>query len=88
LKENISKMSKDEQLSIIFNQTPEMLELIEDYKEKLNELKEKIIPILKMIEKDEIRNSLEKKTVKYLKFKYRKYIFYFNKFNIYIYINK
>lgn len=69
-------MSKDEQLSIIFNQTPEMLELIEDYKEKLGELKEKIIPILNMIEKDEIRNSLEKKAVKYLKFKYRKYIYY------------
>jgi len=67
-------MSKDEQLTIIFNQTPEMLELIEDYKEKLSELKEKIIPILTMIDKDEIRDSLEKKAVKYLKFKYRNYL--------------
>jgi len=84
LKENISKMSKDEQLSIIFNQTPEMLELIEDYKEKLNELKEKIIPILKMIEKDEIRNSLEKKTVKYLKFKYQLIISYLTNISFYL----
>jgi len=79
-------MSKDEQLTIIFNQTPEMLELIEDYKEKLSELKEKIIPILTMIDKDEIRDSLEKKAVKYLKFKYRNYHKYFYHFNYSIYI--
>ncbi|ORX86659.1 hypothetical protein BCR32DRAFT_264819 [Anaeromyces robustus] len=84
LKENISKMSKDEQLSIIFNQTPEMLELIEDYKEKLIELKEKIIPILNMIEKDEIRNSLEKKTVKYLKFKYKIIVSYLTNISFYL----
>jgi len=84
LKENISKMSKDEQLSIIFNQTPEMLELIEEYKEKLNELKEKIIPILNMIEKDEIRNSLEKKAVKYLKFKYQLIVSYLTNISFYL----
>jgi len=77
-------MSKDEQLSIIFNQTPEMLELIEDYKEKLSELKEKIIPILNMIENDEIRNSLEKKAVKYLKFKYQLIVSYLTNISFYL----
>jgi len=84
LKANISKMSKDEQLSIIFNQTPEMLELIEDYKEKLSELKGKIIPILSMIEKDEIRSSLEKKAVKYLKFKYQLIVSYLTNISFYL----
>jgi len=84
LKANISKMSKDEQLSIIFNQTPEMLELIEDYKEKLSELKGKIIPILNMIEKDEIRSSLEKKAVKYLKFKYQLIVSYLTNISFYL----
>lgn len=84
LKENVSKMSKDEQLTIIFNQTPEMLELIEDYKEKLSELKEKIIPILTMIDKDEIRDSLEKKAVKYLKFKYQLIVSYLTNISFYL----
>jgi len=84
LKENVSKMSKDEQLTIIFNQTPEMLELIEDYKEKLKELKEKIIPILTMIDKDEIRDSIEKKAVKYLKFKYQLIVSYLTNISFYL----
>lgn len=65
-------MSKEEKLSIIFNQTPELLDLIEEYKDRLNELKTTIIPILTMISKSSPRTMLEKKTIKYLNLKYRK----------------
>lgn len=83
-KENISKMTKDEQLSIIFNQTPEMLELIEEYKERLTELKDKIIPILDMIEKSGTRTKLEEKAIKYLKLKYQILISYLTNISFYL----
>jgi len=54
---NLDKMSKKEKLDFLQQESPELLELVRDFKEKLNELQETLLHLFKCIKSGQIPQS-------------------------------
>ena len=53
-----SKMSKSAKLQAIMNESPELLSLLEESKGKVDELKNKIMPLMPLVKKVSVRSFL------------------------------
>ncbi|CAF0854545.1 unnamed protein product [Brachionus calyciflorus] len=58
ISKNLSKLSKKEKLDFLKQESPELFELVRDFKQKMNELNQKLLPIYKAIKSGLIPTSL------------------------------
>lgn len=78
---DLAKVSVKEKLKMLRKESPELLELIEDLKAKLTEVKDELEPLLQMVEKGVIPPG---KGSQYLKTKYNLYLNYCANISFYL----
>ncbi|XP_004871786.1 something about silencing protein 10 [Heterocephalus glaber] len=78
---NLAKISVKEKLKMLRKESPELLELIEDLKVKLREVKDELEPLLQLIEQEIIPPG---KGSQYLKTKYNLYLNYCSNISFYL----
>merc|ERR1712165_84856 len=49
IQKDLSKLTKREKLQLLQKQSPELLEMIDDFKRKMTELQERILPVYRLI---------------------------------------
>lgn len=79
---DLAKISVKEKLKMLRKESPELLELIEDLKVKLTEVKDELEPLLQLVEKGVIPPG---KGSQYLKTKYNLYLNYCANISFYFY---
>lgn len=57
IKKDLSKLSKREKLQLLKKDSPELLDLIEDYKTKMSELKDTLLPMAELLKKGVLPSS-------------------------------
>lgn len=78
---DLAKVSVKEKLKILRKESPELLELIEDLKVKLTEMKDELEPLLQLVEQRIIPSG---KGSKYLRTKYNLYLNYCSNISFYL----
>ncbi|XP_041671073.1 something about silencing protein 10 isoform X2 [Cheilinus undulatus] len=78
---DLKQMSQKEKMKLLKKESPELLELIEDFKAKLTELKEELQPLVKMVEDGKIPPG---KGADYLKTKQQLYLNYCTNISFYL----
>ncbi|CAL8355403.1 something about silencing protein 10 [Gadus morhua] len=78
---DLDQMSQKEKLKLLKKESPEMLELIQDFKAKLTELKDEIQPLIEMIKDGRIAPG---KGAEYLKTKHQLYLNYCTNISFYL----
>lgn len=78
---DLAKVSVKEKLKMLRKESPELLELIEDLKVKLTEVKDELEPLIQLVEKGVI---LPGKGSQYLKTKYNLYLNYCSNISFYL----
>ncbi|XP_064460635.1 something about silencing protein 10-like [Ornithodoros turicata] len=54
---DLSKLSSEEKLKLLSKESPELLELVEDFKSKMTELKDTILPLLELVKRGKITSE-------------------------------
>jgi hypothetical protein len=67
----MSKLSKQEKLDIIVNESPELLQLLEDFKSNVKLVREKVQPLLTRVKEGQLPTS---RGSTYLEMKYRMFL--------------
>lgn len=78
---NLAKLSVKEKLKMLQKESPELLELIEDLKVKLREMKDELEPLLQLVEQGVIPSG---KGSQYLRIKYNLYLNYCSNISFYL----
>ncbi|NXY51273.1 SAS10 protein, partial [Ceuthmochares aereus] len=78
---DLQALSKKEQLKLLKQESPELLQLIEDFEVKLMELKDELHPLLQMVKKGTIPQG---KGSRYLQTKYHLYLNYCANISFYL----
>ncbi|KAM4812004.1 something about silencing protein 10 [Urocitellus parryii] len=78
---DLAKVSVKEKLKMLRKESPELLELIEDLKVKLTEMKDELEPLLQLVEQRIIPSG---KGSKYLRIKYNLYLNYCSNISFYL----
>ncbi|XP_017263475.1 something about silencing protein 10 [Kryptolebias marmoratus] len=78
---DLKQMSKKEKMKLLKKESPELLELIQDFKAKLSELKEELQPLVQMVEDGKIPPG---KGADYLKTKQQLYLNYCTNISFYL----
>lgn len=78
---DLAKVSVKEKLKMLRKESPELLELIEDLKVKLTEVKDELEPLLQLVEQGVIPPG---KGSQYLRTKYNLYLNYFSNISFYL----
>ncbi|XP_015360788.1 something about silencing protein 10 [Marmota marmota marmota] len=78
---DLAKLSVKEKLKMLRKESPELLELIEDLKVKLTEMKDELEPLLQLVEQRIIPSG---KGSKYLRIKYNLYLNYCSNISFYL----
>ncbi|KAG7478439.1 hypothetical protein MATL_G00080400 [Megalops atlanticus] len=78
---DLEKMSKKEKLKLLKKESPELLELIQDFKAKLTELRDEVQPLLEMVKDGRIP---EGKGADYLRTKQQLYLNYCTNISFYL----
>ncbi|XP_072887899.1 something about silencing protein 10 isoform X1 [Hemitrygon akajei] len=81
IKKDLNKMSQKEKLKLLKKESPELLELIQDFKEKLVELKEELQPLMELVQSGRIPAE---KDVLYVQTKYHLYLNYCTNISFYL----
>lgn len=78
---DLAKVSAKEKLKMLQKESPELLELIEDLKVKLREMKDELEPLLQLVEQGIIPSG---KGSRYLRTKYKLYLNYCSNISFYL----
>ncbi|CAL1609502.1 unnamed protein product [Knipowitschia caucasica] len=78
---DLKEMSQKEKIKLLKKESPELLELIQDFKKKLTELKDEIQPLVQMVTDGKIAPG---KTAEYLKTKQQLYLNYCTNISFYM----
>ncbi|XP_008287808.1 something about silencing protein 10 [Stegastes partitus] len=78
---DLKQMSQKEKMKLLKKESPELLELIQDFKAKLNELKDELQPLVQMVEDGKIPAG---KGADYLKTKRQLYLNYCTNISFYL----
>ncbi|XP_043531611.1 something about silencing protein 10 [Chiloscyllium plagiosum] len=81
IKKDLKKMSHKEQMGLLKKESPELLELIQDFKAKLMELRDKLHPLMNMVKSRKIRAG---KGAHYVQTKYHLYLNYCTNISFYL----
>lgn len=80
---DLSKLSKREKLEILAKQSPELLPLLDEFKEKLAEVKDKYQPLMELVKQDVIKS---KQGVVYVQTKYQLLLNYLINVSFYFFL--
>jgi hypothetical protein len=75
LRKDTSTLTDEQKLEIIVAESPELIQLLEEFKENIGEVKEKLQPVLQKIKAGELPTS---NGVSYLEVKHRIYYLTYN----------
>ncbi|XP_056294287.1 something about silencing protein 10 isoform X2 [Pseudoliparis swirei] len=78
---DLKQMSQKEKMKLLKKESPELLELIQDFKAKLNELKDELQPLIQMVKEGKIPPG---KGADYLKTKQQLYLNYCTNISFYL----
>ncbi|XP_031710795.1 something about silencing protein 10 isoform X2 [Anarrhichthys ocellatus] len=78
---DLKQMSQKEKMKLLKKESPELLELIQDFKAKLNELKDELQPLMQMVKEGKIPPG---KGADYLKTKQQLYLNYCTNISFYL----
>ncbi|XP_067873508.1 something about silencing protein 10 [Heterodontus francisci] len=81
IKKDLKKMSHKEKMKLLKKESPELLELIQDFKEKLSELRDELHPLMEMVQSGKIPTG---KGANYLQTKYHLYLNYCTNISFYL----
>ncbi|XP_072101253.1 something about silencing protein 10 isoform X4 [Mobula birostris] len=81
IKKDLNKMSQKEKLKLLKKESPELLELIQDFKAKLVELKDELQPLMELVQSGRIPAE---KDVQYVQTKYHLYLNYCTNISFYL----
>ncbi|XP_078414259.1 something about silencing protein 10 isoform X2 [Cetorhinus maximus] len=81
IKKDLKKMSHKEQMKLLKKESPELLELIQDFKAKLAELRDELHPLMEMVQSGKIPAG---KGANYVQTKYHLYLNYCTNISFYL----
>ncbi|XP_051895181.1 something about silencing protein 10 isoform X2 [Pristis pectinata] len=81
IKKDLNKMSQKEKLKLLKKESPELLELIQDFKAKLVEVKDELQPLMEMVQSGRIPAG---KDAQYVQTKYHLYLNYCTNISFYL----
>ncbi|XP_059511648.1 something about silencing protein 10 isoform X2 [Stegostoma tigrinum] len=81
IKKDLKKMSHKEQMSLLKKESPELLDLIQDFKTKLAELRDELHPLIEMVRSGKIPAG---KGASYVQTKYHLYLNYCTNISFYL----